>query len=71
MDKFKLRSEFIKLDALLKAVGVASSGGMAKLLIADESVTVNGDLEKRRGKKIRSGDVVEIKLDKALRIEVE
>ncbi len=71
MEKFKLRGEFIKLDALLKVVGVAPSGGMAKLLIADELVTVNGQLATQRGKKIRCGDVVEIELDAAPRIEVE
>jgi ribosome-associated protein len=71
MEKFKLRGEFIKLDALLKVVGVAPSGGMAKLLIADGLVTVNGELETRRGKKIRAGDVVEVELDGAPRIEVE
>jgi ribosome-associated protein len=71
VEKFKLRGEFIKLDALLKVVGVAPSGGMAKLLIADELVSVNGELETRRGKKIRSGDIVEVGLDGAPRIEVE
>lgn len=71
MEAFKLRGEFIKLDALLKVVGIAPSGGMAKLLVMDGLVKVNGELATQRGKKIRAGDVVEVDLDGAPRIEVE
>jgi len=71
VEAFKLRGEFIKLDALLKVVGIAPSGGMAKLLVMDGLVKVNGELATQRGKKIRAGDVVEVDLDGAPRIEVE
>ena len=55
---FVLRGEYITLDALLKATGLASSGGAAKVLIAGGDVRVNGDVETRRGRKCRAGDEV-------------
>ncbi|HEY6087197.1 MAG TPA: RNA-binding S4 domain-containing protein [Burkholderiaceae bacterium] len=56
--EFPLRGEYISLDALLKASGLASSGGAAKVLIADGGVRVNGEAETRRGRKLRAGDEV-------------
>ncbi|NUZ04158.1 RNA-binding S4 domain-containing protein [Piscinibacter koreensis] len=53
-----LRGEHIALDALLKACGIASSGGNAKALIAAGEVMVNGEVEMRRGRKLRVGDDV-------------
>ena len=53
-----LRGEYITLDALLKATGLAGSGGEAKVLIADGAVRVNGEVDTRRGRKLRAGDVV-------------
>jgi ribosome-associated protein len=50
--------EFIKLDSFLKAVNAVSSGGEAKMLIQDGHVKVNGELELRRGRKLRHGDMV-------------
>lgn len=55
---FPLRGDHITLDALLKATGLASSGGAAKVLIADGGVHVNGETETRRGRKLRAGDTV-------------
>ncbi len=57
---FRLRGDHITLDALLKATGIASSGGHAKVLIAEGSVTVNGSAEARRGRKLRGGDLVQV-----------
>ena len=54
---FDLRGDHITLDALLKATGLATSGGSAKGLIADGAVQVNGQPETRRGRKLRAGDV--------------
>ena len=51
-----LRGAFITLDALLKAAGIAASGGAAKVLIASGGVQVNGASETRRGRKLRAGD---------------
>ncbi len=53
-----LRGDHITLDALLKATGLAGSGGEAKTLITGGAVRVNGELEIRRGRKVRAGDVV-------------
>lgn len=52
---FVLRGEHITLDALLKATGLAPSGGTAKQWIADGEVTVDGEVERRRGRKLRAG----------------
>lgn len=54
----RITTEYIKLDALLKFAGIADTGGMAKNLIQDGMVTVNGEVCTMRGKKIRSGDKV-------------
>lgn len=56
--EFELRGEHITLDALLKATGIASSGGAAKVLIAGGEVLLNGEVETRRGRKCRAGDEV-------------
>ena len=50
----------ITLSQALKASGVAGTGGEAKVLIQNGEVTVNGDTEFRRGRKLGSGDVVEV-----------
>jgi ribosome-associated protein len=55
---FALRGEHITLDALLKAAGLAGSGGAAKMIIAEGQVRVNGEPETRRGRKLRAGDLV-------------
>ena len=58
MREVELRDGMIRLGQLLKLVDVADSGAEAKLLLADGQVTVNGEPEERRGRQIRSGDVV-------------
>ena len=55
---FELRGEFITLDALLKACGLAESGGQAKALVAEGLVTVDGQTELRKTAKIRAGQAV-------------
>ena len=56
---FVLRGEHITLDALLKASGLADSGGRAKVLIGEGEVRVDGAAELRRACKVRAGQVVE------------
>lgn len=56
----KIHSQYIKLDSFLKLVNEAGSGGEAKMLIAEGLVTVNGEPEPRRGRKLRPGDTVGI-----------
>lgn len=54
----KLRDEYIKLGQALKAAGLVGSGVDAKFVIQDGLVTVNGETEYQRGKKLYNGDVV-------------
>ena len=60
MTEITIESEYIKLDQFLKLAEIASTGGHAKFLIQEGLVTVNDEIELRRGKKIKSGDIVEI-----------
>ena len=50
----------IKLDQFLKFVGVAPTGGQAKLMIQDGDVLVNGTIETRRGRRLIPGDQVTV-----------
>ena len=57
---FELRGEFITLDRLLKATGVAGSGGAAKQMVAEGRVQVDGRDELRKTAKLRAGQVVSL-----------
>jgi ribosome-associated protein YbcJ (S4-like RNA binding protein) len=48
----------LALGAFLKLAGVAGTGGYAKLLVQEGEVSVNGEVETRRGRTLRPGDVV-------------
>jgi ribosome-associated protein len=52
--------ETIKLDQFLKLAQVVQTGGEAKVLIQSGQVMVNGEVETRRGRKLRPGDVVRV-----------
>ncbi|MFZ5816207.1 MAG: S4 domain-containing protein YaaA [Bacillota bacterium] len=54
----RITTEYITLDAFLKWAGVADTGGHAKTLIASGVIKVNGEVEHRRGRKLRAGDRV-------------
>lgn len=56
---FAVRGEFITLDRLLKAAGLAGSGGQAKALVAEGQVQVDGQPELRKTAKLRPGQVVQ------------
>lgn len=58
MEEIFIKDEFIKLGQALKLAGLANSGVEAKFMIEDGIVTVNGETELRRGKKIRPGDII-------------
>lgn len=58
VEKITIRTEFIKLDSLLKFAGAAETGGRAKELVQEGFVMVNGEVCTMRGKKIRAGDKV-------------
>ena len=55
----ELESEFVELYKILKFEGVADSGGEAKQAIAEGLVSVNGEVETRKRKKIRAGDQID------------
>ena len=58
MNKIKINTEIIKLDAFLKWAAIVSSGSEAKIYIQDELVKVNNEICTQRGKKLRVGDIV-------------
>ena len=60
MDIITITTEFIKLQDLLKFANMVETGGMAKQIILDGEVFVNGEVCLMRGKKIRPGDIVEL-----------
>lgn len=59
-EQFELRSEVIDLLQLLKATGYAATGGEAKMMVEDQLISVNGEVEERKRRKLRTQDVVEI-----------
>ena len=56
----ELESEFVELYKILKFEGVSESGGAAKQAIADGLVSVNGEVETRKRKKISAGDHIQV-----------
>lgn len=58
MKDLVIRTEYIQLDQALKLAGLAGSGGEAKMAVQDGSVSVNGAVETRRGRKLHPGDVI-------------
>ena len=69
MKNFKLKTEYIELQQLLKIESYISSGGEAKYFLAENKVYVNNELETRRGRKLRVGDIVRIEKDEYLIID--
>jgi len=55
----ELESEFVELYKILKFEGLAESGGNAKQVIQEGLVSVNGEVETRKRKKIRPGDQID------------
>lgn len=58
MSEFKIKDEYIKLGQVLKAAGLAGSGLEAKIVIQEGEVTVDGEIETRRGRKLFGGETV-------------
>lgn len=55
-----MADDFIKLDQFLKVTNTVPSGGAAKILIRSGEVSVNGEMELRRGRKLYDQDVVTV-----------
>lgn len=66
MEVFKLKTgeEYIELNNLLKVLGWVGTGGEAKGVIQQGEITVNGEIETRVRKKMRSGDTLKFGTDK-------
>ena len=60
MEKIEITTEYIKLDSALKYTGIAENGAHAKEMILEGIVTVNGEKELRRGRKLYKGDIFKI-----------
>ncbi|SDN84724.1 ribosome-associated protein [Psychrobacillus sp. OK028] len=60
LEEIRFDSEFITLGQLLKMTDAISSGGMAKWFLSEHEVYVNGEVDQRRGRKLRHNDVVNI-----------
>jgi S4 domain protein YaaA len=59
MRKIAISTEYITLGQLLKLAGCVDTGGEVKLFLRERRVTVNGQREERRGRKLYPGDMVE------------
>lgn len=57
MEEVRIKDEFIKLGQAMKLSGAAGSGLDAKIIIQDGEVTVNGEVEFRRGRKLYKDDI--------------
>lgn len=58
--EIQIKEDFITLGQFIKLVDLISSGGEAKLFLANNKVEINGELDNRRGKKIYKNDLVVI-----------
>ncbi len=54
----KITTDYITLQQFLKLEDIASSGGEAKVLVSQLDITVNGEKENRRGRKLYPGDEI-------------
>ena len=59
MDEIAISTDTIRLGQFLKLSNLVDSGSDAKLLLAGGEVSVNGEVETRRGRQLRAGDIVE------------
>jgi ribosome-associated protein len=64
----QIRGDMIRLGQFLKLADIMESGGESKELILDGEVTVNGEVDTRRGRQLHSGDVVRV-LGETLRVK--
>ncbi len=60
MEEFKIEGDYIELMALLKALGIAETGGHAKHIVDSGEVIRNGQIETRRRAKLIPGDILQI-----------
>ena len=70
MQDLPIRGDSIRLGQALKFSGLAESGGQARALLEQGAVSVNGEVERRRGRQLGHGDVVTLG-EQALRVVAE
>lgn len=58
--EFEYEGEYIELVQLLKAIGLAETGGHAKAIVEEGEVIRNGEPEMRKRAKLRRGDVIKV-----------
>lgn len=58
--EIKITTEYITLGQFLKFANIISNGGDAKIFLLTTTVYVNGELEQRRGRKLRPSDIVKV-----------
>lgn len=68
MIEVKINTSYIKLDQLLKFSNIVSSGSEAKVVIEGNNVLVNGETITQRGKKIKPGDIIQVKNKEDIKI---
>lgn len=59
-EEIEINTEYITLGQFIKLINVFDSGGMIKSYIQDQGVNVNGELDKRRGRKLYPNDTIAI-----------
>ena len=60
MEKFKIQGEYIELISLLKATGIAETGGHAKIIVSEGEVKRNQETETRKRAKLIPGDIIQV-----------
>jgi ribosome-associated protein YbcJ (S4-like RNA binding protein) len=68
MRDVEVRAGGIDLGQLMKFAGIVDTGGHAKALLADGVVLVNGEVDTRRGRTLRDGDVVTVADEEPVRV---
>ena len=69
MKKIYIKTEFIKMDQLLKYADISPTGGHAKYLIKNNLIKYNGEIDTRRGKKVYPGDIVTVDISEDYNFE--
>ncbi len=59
-ENIEINTDFITLGQFLKLANVVDSGGIVKIFLQEYDVFVNGELESRRGRKLKNNDIIEI-----------
>lgn len=61
MRDVEIDGDMIRLGQFLKLADLIETGGEGKILISSGDVTVNGEVDLRRGRQLRKGDVVDVR----------